>query len=204
MTPLYKLLLGKSSCPLFGYLRSGDVPLSLVLMPEKVVRTRLLCPWVFSSVSAGLTLFLCSYKIPYMVSAPHRRSLSGERSPSALPWAPLSLIAQKLYLLPCPKCSWEDAVQRSPLCLLVNSLQEEWQHFSALELAASISLLWPPWLFCPICLGHVGHVSRWLTVCMQIGSTLLLAQLEELGGHFHPRCHWRREEKDYRGHFTLQ
>lgn len=78
----------------------------------------------------------------------------------------LSLIAQELYLLPCPKCSWEDAVQRSPLRLLVNSLQEEWQHFSALELAASISLLWPPWLFSPICWGHVAvSLGAWLCVC---------------------------------------
>lgn len=53
-------------------------------------------------------------------------------------------------------------------------------------------------------LGTRGRVSRWLAGPMQIGSTLLLAQPEELGGHFHPRRHWRREEKDYRGHFTLQ
>jgi len=73
-----------------------------------------------------------------------------------------------------------------------------------IELAASVSLLWPPRLFSPICRGHVGRVSRCLAVPMQIGSASLLARLEELGGHFHPWRRWRREEKDYRGHFTLR
>lgn len=35
-------------------------------------------------------------------------------------------------------------------------------------------------------------------------SALLLAQLQELGGQCHPRCQWRREQKDYHGYFTLQ
>lgn len=54
-----------------------------------------------------------------------------------------------------------------------------------------------PWLFSPIGVGHAG----WLGLCDR--STLLLAQPQELGGQCHPRCHWRREEKDYHGHFTL-
>lgn len=49
-------------------------------------------------------------------------------------------------------------------------------------------------------LGTRGRVSRSLAVRMQIGNVLLLAQLEEPGGHFHPSL----EEEDYHGHFTLQ
>lgn len=64
---------------------------------------------------------------------------------------------------------------------------------------------WQP----PSCRGPVAVFSylrgaRGLAVPVQIWSTLLLAQLQELGGQCHPRCHWRRGEKDYHGHFTLQ
>lgn len=66
----------------------------------------------------------CSLQIPPMEPPPHRRSLSGEGGPSALPGAPLSLTEQQLYLLPCPKHGRGDAVW-SPLGLLGNSLREE-------------------------------------------------------------------------------
>lgn len=94
---------------------------------------------VFASFCGFCVLAIC---ITCVASPPNCRLLCGQGRPSALPRAPLSC-SMKLFLLLCPQWSWEDAAQRSPPCLLVNNLQEEWQHFNTFKLAASIRLLWP-------------------------------------------------------------
>lgn len=97
------------------------------------------------SLSAFVSFCRCcvlTIHINCAASPPCCRLLCGEGRSSALPRAPLSR-STELFLLLCPEWSWEDAARRSPLRLLVNNLQEEWQHFNTFRLAASIRLLWP-------------------------------------------------------------
>lgn len=130
--------------------------------------------------------FLCSLQIPPVVSP---QSHSGEGESLSTAWGlPFSYSTATLSP-PLPQTA-EEMLCGVPGGSLV----------TACERNARIpgNLSWqPPSCHSPVAvLSYLGRDTRGLAVPVQIQSTLLLAQLQELGGHCHPRCHCRREEKD--------